>query len=364
MTATTPGLTSPPAGLSVVRPPRQSTASWPLIDRLGYLLCWASGIALAAIALGIVLYMLIEGISDLKLHLLVTSPAPSLQQSKAGGFLDPIEGTFIITAVGIAIAAPIGIALAAWLSEYGRPSRFAYAVESAIEMIAGAPSVVLAIFGLLVFSQSFLGFLSQNTAGGAVTGTSFLTAGAIMSLLALPLIVGATREGLALIPRHMREASHALGKTRATTIRRVLLPSVRSNVAEGIVLGMGRIIGDTAIIVILLGGTLKTEPESGIPLLGLLRGTGNTLTNYVYYNSPAGEGNAHQKAYAAAFVLLILVLALNFAVTRITRGGARIDRTGGGWWRLAGERGLIRRVLPAGDAAGRGIGTMREPGSR
>ena len=95
------------------------------------------------------------------------------------------------------IAAPIGVALAVWLSEYGHDRPLARAVESAIEMIAGAPSVVLAIFGLFVFSQSFLGFLSESTAGGSVTGKSFLTAGAIMALLALPLIVGATREGLA-----------------------------------------------------------------------------------------------------------------------------------------------------------------------
>jgi phosphate transport system permease protein len=236
----------------------------------------------------------------------------------AGGFLDPIEGTFLLTAVAIAIAAPIGVALATWMSEYGQSSRLARAVESAVEIIAGTPSVVLAIFGLLVFSQSFLGFLSQNTAGGAVTGQSFLAAGAIMALLALPLIVGATREGLAQIPDRMREASHGLGKTRATTIRHVLLPSIRPNIAEGVVLGMGRVIGDTAIVIILLGGTLKTEPESGTPIVGLLRGTGSTLTNYVYYNSPAGEGNAHQKAYAAAFVLLMIVLALNFAVTRIS----------------------------------------------
>ncbi len=234
------------------------------------------------------------------------------------------------------------MALATWLSEYGRPASLARAVESAIEMIAGVPSVVLAIFGLLVFSQSFLGFLSQNAADGAVTGQSFLTAGAIMSLLALPLIVGAAREGLAQIPDRMREASHALGKTRATTIRHVLLPSIRPNIAEGVVLGMGRIIGDTAIVIILLGGTLKTEPENGAPILGLLRGTGSTLTNYVYYNSPAGEGNAHQKAYAAAFVLLMIVLALNFAVTRISGGRRRVDRIGGSWWRLAGEQGLIR----------------------
>jgi phosphate transport system permease protein len=315
----------PPPGLKVVRPPRQGTAAWPLVDRLGYWLCWAAGLALCAIAVAIVLYMLIEGIAYVRPHLLFEHPAAEIHQSSSGGFLDPIEGTFLLTAVGIAIAAPVGVALAMWLSEYRRPARLARAVESAIEIIAGAPSVVLAIFGLLIFSTSVLGFLSQNTAGGAVTGQSFLTAGAIMSLLALPLVVGATREGLALVPERMREASHALGKTRATTIRRVLLPSVRSNIAEGAVLGMGRIIGDTAIVIILLGGTLTTEPESSTPVVGLLRGTGTTLTNYVYYNSPAGEGNSHQKAYAAAFVLLIFVLALNFAVVRIAQGGGRAD---------------------------------------
>ena len=76
------------------------------------------------------------------------------------------------------------------------------------------------------------------------------------------------------------------------------------------------------------------------------------MTNYVYYNSPAGEGNAHQKAYAAAFVLLMIVLALNFLVTRISGARNRVDRIGGSWWRLAGEQGLIRRLRPA-----------REPGS-
>jgi phosphate transport system permease protein len=319
---------APPADLRVVRPSGESVGSWPLVDRAGYWLCWASGVTLCLIALATVVFMLIEGISDLRPSLFVQSPAPSLQQSRAGGFLDPIEGTFLLTAVGTLIAAPTGVALATWLSEYARPAGLARAVESAIEVIAGIPSVVLAIFGLLLFSQPVLGLLSQQTADGAVTGTSFLTAGAMMALLALPLIVGATREGLVQLPDSLREASHALGKTRATTIRSVLLPAVRPNIAGGIVLGMGRIVGDTAIVVVLLAATLKTEPAGGLPLLGLLRGTGSTLTNYVYYDSPAGEGNAHQKAYAAAFVLLMLVLVLNFAVTRISRGRRQGDGRG------------------------------------
>ena len=80
------------------------------------------------------------------------------------------------------------------------------------------------------------------------------------------------------------------------------------------------------MITILLGASLRTEPGSGPPVIGLLRGSGSTLTSYVYTNSPAGEGNSPEKAYAAAVVLLVIVLALNAIVTRISRGGAVASR--------------------------------------
>jgi phosphate transport system permease protein len=309
-----------PSGLEVMRPPRTRSSSWPLVDRIGYWLCWAAGMGLCLVTVAIVVFMLVKGISALNVGLFVESPAASLQQSQSGGFLDPLIGTLIITLIGTLLAAPAGIAVATWISEYGRPSALARAVESAIDVIAGVPSIVFAIFGLLVFTQDFLGFLSQSAANGSVYGRSFFAAGAMMSLIALPLIVGATREGLAQVPDRMREASFALGKTKATTIRRVLLPAIRGDIAGGIVLGMGRIIGDTAIVVVLLGATLTNQGVGGAPLIGTLRGTGSTLTSYVYTNSPAGEGNAPQKAYAAAFVLLMIVLALNALVTRLTKG--------------------------------------------
>ncbi len=330
------GLVTAPTPPIVARPARRSSASWPLIDRLGYWLCWAAGIALCLIALAIVVFMLVKGIAYLRPALFVKSPAASLQQSQSGGFLDPLVGTLIITAIGTLIAAPTGVALAVWISEYGRPAGLARAVESAIDVIAGVPSVVLAIFGLLVFSQSFLGFLSQNAVNGTVYGRSFFAAGIVMAILALPLIVGATREALAQVPDRVREASYALGKSRASTIRWVLLPSIRPQIAGGIALGMGRIIGDTAIITILLGVTLTTQGVGSVPVLGTLRGTGSTLTSYVYNNSPAGEGNAPQKAYAAAFVLLMVVLLLNALVTRLTGGREPV-----------GRRSTVRRMLKA-----------------
>ena len=118
------------------------------------------------------------------------------------------------------------------------------------------------MFGLLIFQQSFFSFLSFDAARAATPlGRSFIIAGAMMSLIALPLVVGATREALHSIPRHVREASYALGKTRASTIRRVLLPAARPGIGTGIALGMGRIAGDTAIVVILLGATLQLRTE-------------------------------------------------------------------------------------------------------
>ena len=300
---------------------RDSSADWRRRDRAGLALCWAAGILLCLIAGSLVIYMAVRGIQYLRPGLLTTHPVSDLDQSKTGGFLDPLIGTVILTVLGTAIAVPLGVATAVWLTEYGRPAGLARAVESGIEVVAGTPSIVLAIFGLLLFSERLFSFLSFTAQGGAVFGRSFLTAGAMMSLIALPLVFGATREALQSIPSHLREASYALGKTRAATIRRVLLPMSRRGIGTGTALGMGRIAGDTAIVVILLGATLQLQSTGGAPLLKTLKGTGSTLTSYVYNNSPAGEGNAPEKAYAAAFVLLMIVIALNFTVDLISRRG-------------------------------------------
>lgn len=297
----------------------ESTSTWRPIDRVAYYLCWACGIALCLIAGGILFYMALQGIQYLRPELLFSSPTAEVDQTRSGGILDPIIGTVLLTVMGTLIAVPVAVSVAVWLTEYGRPFGLARAVESGVEIVAGTPSIVLAIFGLLVFQQGIFASLSFTSEGGGVFGRSFIIAATMMSLIALPLIVGAVREGLNQVPGHVREASYALGKTKAATIRRVLLPAVRPAIGTGTALGMGRIAGDTAIVVILLGDTLRIEPQGELPVVDVLRGTGSTLTSYVYNNSPAGEGGAFEKAYAAAFVLLLIVLVLNFALARIAR---------------------------------------------
>lgn len=330
MSAFAPGLPveSPAAGPAFTsrRGRRSSPLSWRLRDRAVLACAWIAGLGLCAIAVAIVLYMGYRGIQYLRPGLLFARPAPSASQSHSGGILDPLLGTALLTAIGIALAVPLAVSSAVWIVEYGRPGWLARVVESSIEIVAGTPDIVLALFGLAIFQLNLLAPLSFRAEGGGVYGRSFIAAGAMMSLIALPSIYAATRDGLRAVPAHVREAAFALGKTRIATIRRVLLPGVRSNVATGVTLGVSRIVGDTAIVLLLLGETLHIETQGSTPVIGLLRGTGSTLTSYVYDNSPAGEGAAPQKAYAAAFVLMALVLGLNLLVDRI---GRTRDRTTG-----------------------------------
>jgi phosphate transport system permease protein len=301
--------------------------SWRWGDRLVLAAAWTAGISLCVIAAAIVLYMGYRGISYLRPGLIFSRPQLSAGQSGSGGFLDPLLGTMLLTVIGIVLALPLALSAAVWITEYGQGGRgrqtLARVVESSIEIVAGTPDIVIAIFGFAVFQLSLLAPFSFTAEGGGVYGRSFIAAGSMISLLALPPIYAATRDGLQAVPEHMREAAFALGKTRITTIRRVLLPSVRSNIATGVTLGISRIIGSTAIVLILLGSTLRIETQGSVPGISLLRGTGSSLTTYIYENSPAGEGGAPQKAYAAAFVLLVFVLVLNLLVDRIGRAQQR-----------------------------------------
>jgi phosphate transport system permease protein len=302
-----------------------SGSSWRWTDRLGLGLAWLLGLAFCAIAAAIVVYFLVEGVRYLSPSLLVTNPVASANESQTGGFLDPLLGTAIIGTMAMAFALPVGVGIAVWLSEFGRPTLLARVAESAIEMLAGEPSVVLALFGLLLFESRALGFLSQTT-HGIVLGQSFFAAAVLLALVGLPMVVASTREGLQAIPSHVREASYAVGKTKIATTRRVLLPAARPSVITGTMLGLGRVIGDTAIVLLLLGGTLTFSPANSTPVLGLLRGTGDTLTGYIYYNAPTGDGNQPSKAYAAAFVLMLMVLALNVGVDFVVRRSQRAVR--------------------------------------
>jgi len=293
--------------------PAERPVAWRWSDRLGLGLAWFMGLLFCAICAAIVIYLAVQGIRYLRPDLLWTNPRVGGSQSETGGFLAPILGSALVTIVAMLIAVPISIGVGVWLSEYARPRPLARVVESTVEMFAGAPTIVLALFGIILFESHLLGFLSE-TNGGVVYGKSFFAAGAMLSLLAIPIVVTSVREGLRAIPNHVRQASYALGKTKIATIRKVLLPAIRPDLITGSMLGAGHVVGDTAIILFLLGDTYVLQGVGNFPLLSSLRGTGSTLTSYIYDNAPTGDLNQPNKAYAAAFILLVIVLTLNIVV--------------------------------------------------
>ncbi|MCW3020710.1 MAG: binding-protein-dependent transport system inner rane component, partial [Conexibacter sp.] len=178
--ATSPALLPTPL-LDEPRPaPRgDRLRSWRWSQRVAFVACWACGLTLCAITAAIVVSMGVRGVQYLNLDLLLHRPQPGLAQSTTGGILDPVLGTVMLTIIGIVIATPLAVATAVWLVEYGRPRALARAVESAIEVLAGTPDIVFAIFGLLLFQNGIFAWLSFKAQGGAVFGRSFLTAGAM-----------------------------------------------------------------------------------------------------------------------------------------------------------------------------------------
>ena len=291
-------------------------------DRIGYYGAWASGIFLASVVFGIVAWLLVNGLRNIDWTFLTTNPAPgSVEIGVAGGIVAPLIGTLIITAMGTVIALPLGLVTAIFLGEYGRPKWLKQLTDTSIDLIFGVPSIVFALFGLAIFSNPQFVFLSEEVqTSGKATAKSFFCAAIMMALIALPPIVRSTQAAIASVPQVQREAAYALGKTRFSMIRMVVLPSIRPGIATGTILGMGRIAGDTAIVWILLGGAVLEPPPPGWwepqNLLGFLHGTGSTLTTYVYFASPAGEGNAEGKAYGAALILFALVFIVNIVLGR------------------------------------------------
>lgn len=296
-----------------------------LRDFTGLLLSWLASSLTIAACLGIVLYLFINGFREISWSFLTSEPASSFTNPTAGGISTPIAGTLVLTGIGILVAFPWALATAIYLAEYAGQKGFSSVLRVGIDVLAGIPTIVIAIFGAAIFSNPKLGFLSSMVVNGDETGRafgrSFFTAGLTMAVMVLPFIIKTCEEALKAVPDTYREASLAMGASKWHTVTKIVLPAANSGIVTSIILGMGRIIGDTAIVWLTLGGTLQMtgiqpwwQPENW---LSTLRNTGSTLTSYIYFTSPAGEGNMAAKAFGASFVLIVIIILLN-VITSLT----------------------------------------------
>lgn len=299
------------------------------VDVLQQIFVWLSAILTIVVCLGIVWILLKNGYKSVNLDFLLTEPgATAVNVEKAGGISTPIVGTFVITISATILALPWALATAIYLSEYAKRNFITYYFRVAIDVLASVPTIVIAIFGVAIFTNPRLGFLSSMVEGvEGVTrafGKSFFVCSIAMAIMILPFVIKTCEEALKSVPSSYREAAFALGSSKWHTIVRVVLPASQKGVITAVILGMGRIIGDTAIVWLLLGGTIRmtgNQPWWAVQnWLSTLQNTGSTLTTYIYFNSPAGEGDMPELAYGASLVLILIIIFLNAMATFI---GAR-----------------------------------------
>ena len=217
--------------------------------------------------------------------------------------LPAIVATLWAVALSLVIAVPVGVMAAVYLGEYaGRNSLPVRIIRTAIDILAGVPSIVYGLFGMIAFVPLLGG--SGSILAGSLT----------VSMMLLPTVVRSTEESLRAVPDALRQGSLALGAGRLRTVLRVVLPSALPGILSAVVLSMGRVIGESAPFLYTMGSVIGPLPH------GVLDG-GATLAVALYQLS--GEGWYMNEAYAAAVVLIVLVLGLNLLAEGC---GARLER--------------------------------------
>lgn len=248
-------------------------------------LVYFSAIFTVGILVGLILYMLVMGIPNLKLDLFAWK-----YTSDNGSVVPALINTLLMVAVTLLMAVPVGICSAIYLVEYAnKTSKFVKIIRVTTETLSGIPSIVYGLFGYLCFSVSLK--LGYSLLSGALT----------LSIMVLPAIMRTTEEALLSVPDTYREGSFGLGAGKLRTIFKVVLPSAIPGILAGIILAIGRIVGETAAL-IYTAGTVAKVPDS-------LLGSGRTIAVHMY--QLFNEGISMEKGYGTGVVLLVMVLGIN-----------------------------------------------------
>lgn len=221
------------------------------------------------------------------------------------GILVMVAGSLQVTAGALILAVPLGIACAILLAEVA-PPRVRQIIRPAVELLVGIPSVVYGLVGMVLLVPAI-----RNYFGG--TGFSVLAASMVLTAMVLPTIISISEDSIRAVPSTYKEGALALGATRWQTIWRVMLPAARSGIGASIVLGMGRAIGETMAMIMVLGNSIKFAETPLDPTRTL---TGNIAVEIGY-----ASGTHESALFATGIVLLIFILIINsIAVIALKRG--------------------------------------------
>ena len=269
---------------------RQWTARWIRAQSVLLRVAVHAAAAATVLILGFLIgYILIRGVPNLK-PALFSLHYTSENQS----MLPAIVNTCTMTAMALLLAVPEGVGAAVYLVEYAKKgSRLVRLVRLATETLSGIPSIVYGLFGMLLFNNRL--HLGYSLVSGSLT----------LAIMILPLILRTTEEALLSVPDTYREGSFGLGAGKLRTVMSIVLPAAAPGILSGVILAIGRIVGETAALMYTSGTVAK---------IAGLGDSGITLALHMY--KQASEGLYTEEAYATSVVLLVLVLLINFASSR------------------------------------------------
>ena len=268
-------------------------------DNLMYLLIFLSAIFSVFLLASIIVYVFAKGTSSVSWEFLTT--VTSVLRGTVG-IAGNIVNTLIIIMLTMLIATPIGVGAAVYLNEYGKQGKFLSVIEFATETLAGIPSIIFGLFGMMFFGQTLK------------LGYSLMTGALTLFFMVLPLITRNTQEALRTVPDSYRYGSVGLGAGKWHTIRTILIPSAMPGIITGVILAIGRIVGESAAL-LFTAGSAKVLPKTLLAVFDKIFQSGGTMTIQLYL-SATSEGD-FDTAFGIAVVLLTIVFLINFGTKKL-----------------------------------------------
>lgn len=266
------------------------------IETLQYAAIYGAAFLTIGALVWILAYIVSKGIGHINLDFITKMP-----RGDKGGIYPMIINTITMIVVSIGIATPIGILSAIYLVEYAKPGKVVNVIRFATESLAGIPSIIYGLFGMMFFVTTL------------DMGWSIIAGSLTVSIMLLPTIIRTTEEALIAVPNSWREASLGLGASKLRTVFRIIVPSALPGILVAVILSIGRVIGESAAIYLTAGMVPRIAKT--------LFDSGRTLTVHMFLL--AKEGISFDKAYATATVLIIVILAVNLTARTIVNQVSR-----------------------------------------
>ncbi len=246
------------------------------------------------VLVAIIAYVVINGLPHISLDFIFGWPQGV---NAEGGIWPTIVSTVYVTALAMLICTPIAVLAAVYLAEYAKQGKVVELIRYAADALASVPSIVMGLFGYALFVEA-MGL-----------GLSMVSAALALALLMLPIVMRTTEEAIRAVPRYIRWGAYGLGATKWQVVSKIVLPSAFGRIATGIVLAIGRAIGETAVVLYTMGQAIN------LPISPLDSGRPMTVHLYLLAN----DGINMNAAYGTALLLMVIILAFNLFARFLSR---------------------------------------------